>query len=94
MPYSKLILEEGEVICSKCEGKGQFFIVVRDDEYKYHTECNKCNGEGKLDWITNIMWVDPEERWSFSMSGKSYSISSSSSPKNNHARINYARATA
>lgn len=40
-------LYEGEVICSRCEGTGMH------DEDKY--VCDKCLGEGKLDWVTDIM---------------------------------------
>lgn len=43
-------LKEGEVICNKCNGKGQ---------YSYSDSvaiwCSKCQGEGKLDWISNAM---------------------------------------
>ncbi len=39
-------LEEGEVICSKCNGKG--------DNGNAST-CSKCNGKGKLDWVSNAM---------------------------------------
>lgn len=48
----KIHLEEGEVICSKCNGGG----YERDDSNfaKYDT-CSRCLGEGKLDWIENIV---------------------------------------
>ena len=45
-------LEEGEVICSRCEGRGcsPFFSIQEAQE-----TCPKCNGEGKLDWVSNAM---------------------------------------
>jgi len=39
-------LKEGEVLCSKCKGKGLI-------ENTYH--CDKCDGVGKLDWVSNAM---------------------------------------
>ncbi len=51
-----LKLEEGEVICSKCEGRGCSPFV--DKQYAQET-CSKCNGEGKLDWISNAMVKKP-----------------------------------
>jgi DnaJ-class molecular chaperone len=53
-------LEEGEVLCSKCSGKGVFYQT--DVNGHQHapvqalvSNCTKCNGAGKLDWISNIM---------------------------------------
>ncbi len=47
-------LEEGEVICPKCNGSGS--------EPKIHDrivagKCSKCFGKGKLDWIENIVGI-------------------------------------
>jgi len=43
-------LKEGEMICSKCEGMG---------EYSYNEDvaiwCSKCQGTGKVDWLENIV---------------------------------------
>lgn len=45
-------LKEGEVICSKCDGSG----YARDDSnFVGYNFCSKCFGEGKLDWIDNIL---------------------------------------
>jgi len=73
-----LILKEGEVICSKCHGAGQVLIVIRDNEYSYNDKCNKCYGEGKTDWVTNIMWVEPVVNEPLLSSSMSSSSSSSS----------------
>jgi len=48
-------LEEGEVICSKCKGKG---LILHNDIKKMDYNCGKCNGTGKTDWITNAMSRD------------------------------------
>jgi len=42
-------LEEGEVVCSKCEGNGYFPLRVKPDENQM--TCSKCNGKGKVDWF-------------------------------------------
>jgi len=50
-----LVLNEGEVICPKCNGSG-----LCDNNYIPDVPvfgvytCFKCNGKGKLDWIENI----------------------------------------
>ena len=42
-----MILNEGEVICDKCNGTGFW--------EKNGLQCYKCLGKGKLDWVTNVM---------------------------------------
>lgn len=55
MQFNKWIkVGDGEVICDKCNGTGclaelQLRGIVR------HDECPKCEGDGKLDWIDNVM---------------------------------------
>ena len=49
---SNFKLEEGEMVCDKCEGGGKSWI--------YTTPCSKCQGEGKVDWIENIVGRKPE----------------------------------
>jgi DnaJ-class molecular chaperone len=51
-------LENGEVFCSKCKGRG--LVPNRGRRFpspmtaaKYLT-CDKCFGDGKLDWIERI----------------------------------------
>jgi len=52
-------LEEGEVICNKCNGKRR----IRTDKPKWwqlrlsevESLCPKCFGDGKLDWIENAV---------------------------------------
>ena len=49
-------LKPGDVICNKCNGSGddsryEEFL----DKDKYYYKCPKCQGEGKLDWIENVV---------------------------------------
>ncbi|MCK5613091.1 hypothetical protein KAR91_65060 [Candidatus Pacearchaeota archaeon] len=69
-------LEPGYVICSECDGTGGFQKNRLDPKYHYYV-CTKCWGEGKLDWIENVMGKQPE--WT-SKSVSSSSCSSSVSP--------------
>lgn len=50
----ELKLEEGEVICVKCDGEGNIYNS-RSDFLALDTICPKCNGEGKVDWVTNAI---------------------------------------
>jgi len=47
-------LEEGEVICARCEGAGCLPSTIDAIDILQET-CLKCNGKGKLDWISNAM---------------------------------------
>ncbi len=55
-------LKKGEVKCDKCEGNGlaKKPKIFRDSGGTYITidmnhTCRKCKGDGKLDWIENIV---------------------------------------
>lgn len=42
------IINEIEIICDKCNGKGQIFSrSCAEDDGDYHL-CNKCHGKGKI----------------------------------------------
>ena len=45
-------LNEGEVICNKCNGERALDVLSNPE---LMMECPKCKGAGKLDWIQNIM---------------------------------------
>ncbi len=52
-------LEEGEMICNKCDGGGSFpkkFASVKDPHF---LNCPKCQGKGIVDWIENIVGSKP-----------------------------------
>jgi len=69
VPYSKPILEEGEVICSRCEGEG----------WTYFDVCPKCQGRGVTDWVSNAMSADATATYYYSSSSISSSSMSSTS---------------
>ncbi len=50
-------LEEGEYICSECEGRGSIPSKLRPNILA--AMCKKCQGAGKLDWIENIVGKPP-----------------------------------
>lgn len=65
MPVSmsgNLKLEEGELICDKCEGKGGHSNGDPADDLcdAGWVRCQKCQGGGKVDWIENIVGKKPE----------------------------------
>jgi len=54
----KMKLEEGEMICDKCNGTGTNLDQTFGDDLR-HSWCNKCHGRRKVDWITNIIGETP-----------------------------------
>ena len=73
----KVKLEEGEVICSKCEGERR--ISISNEYYSsYIITCPKCHGIGKLDWVSNAMGVDSTNYYCVSSSSVSCSSSTPS----------------
>ena len=47
MKKAKLKLKFGEVICNECSGLGR--------KSGTNSICEKCDGDGKLDWVENIV---------------------------------------
>jgi len=51
-------LENGEIICDRCNGS----IVDPDQDfgpqYSFDWGCKKCNGTGKLNWIQNVIGIE------------------------------------
>ena len=47
----KIHLNEGEIICDRCNGEGS----VDGGVYLFHKICSKCRGSGKVDWVDNIL---------------------------------------
>lgn len=50
-------LEDGEIICKKCEGTGKTIFTEQRGKgfYPIKIQCTRCKGEGKLDWIENLV---------------------------------------
>ncbi len=45
-------------ICPKCEGHGytaENLMTVLKNEFKFARRCNRCHGQGSLDWIENVV---------------------------------------
>lgn len=55
-----LDLKPGEVICDKCDGSG--IIQTTDKKFFIHKrQCDQCKGDGKLDWIENVVGKEETE---------------------------------
>jgi len=61
---SEIELKEGELLCDQCEGRGT--IPEKDDPFMLARMCEKCQGDGKVDWIENIMGKAPRQNYSTS----------------------------
>jgi len=52
-------LGPGEIKCEECKGTGYDLEIQKREYiieyYKKHCKCSKCQGEGKLDWIENVV---------------------------------------
>lgn len=54
-------LNPGEVLCDRCDGKGNAVVGYKIDnidstkEFEVLELCPKCRGWGKLDWIDNVV---------------------------------------
>jgi len=55
----EIVLKDGEELCDKCEGSG---LEPQDGPQPwYRANCSKCQGEKKVDWISNITGVKEKE---------------------------------
>ena len=70
-------LEEEYVICNRCDGTGK--KLTKHGRFQYSGPCDKCWGEGKLDWIENV--VGKERPY---LSSSSTSSVSSTDVSSNH----------
>jgi hypothetical protein len=53
MKLEDIVLNEGEMICDKCEGTGKESNTSASTLYSRF--CKKCLGSGKVDWVDNAM---------------------------------------
>lgn len=54
--FTLIELEEGEKHCKKCKGYGiDIYFFITNNKIKI---CRKCNGEGKTDWISDLIRKD------------------------------------
>jgi len=56
---SFLNLKEGEMICPDCIGLGILNLDHLPKDVDSWIECKLCHGEGKIDWIENIVGKKP-----------------------------------
>ncbi len=69
----ELELELGEEICSECGGSGAV-----GGKWFNRRSCPKCLGDGKLDWIENVVGKRPRYGYSGGSGESGSSLSSSS----------------
>jgi hypothetical protein len=53
------MLEEGEILCPKCGGKGSLDVPGEPDLRKI---CHRCDGNGKMDWVSAVMGKPTKKR--------------------------------
>jgi DnaJ-class molecular chaperone len=54
-------LKPGEYKCDRCNGTGEIELINPDSFIGvYYEWCPKCKGEGKLDWIENVVGKKPK----------------------------------
>jgi len=55
----EIVLKEGEKICDRCEGSG--YEPKQCEAQWFRTVCKKCQGEKKVDWISNVTGVKEKD---------------------------------
>lgn len=57
--FKKIItLHDGEMFCHKCDGKGRVSLPIHRSNPRFvqaTLQCDKCLGDGKIDWIENVV---------------------------------------
>lgn len=67
-------LEEDQLVCDKCNGTG--CVPSEFSPHELASICQKCQGDGWVDWISNITGKPP--RYLYSSSSTSMSLSGTS----------------
>jgi len=75
MKRGNIMSDGSEFICKSCQGTGCYRAITRDVKDPRFLNCPKCQGEGKLDWIENIVGKKIKKRslaakWSISTINK------------------------
>jgi len=55
----EIVLKEGEKICDRCEGSG--YEPKQCKAQWFRAVCKKCQGEKKVDWISNVTGVKEKD---------------------------------
>ena len=66
----EIVLKDGEEICDRCDGSG--YEPKVDPNQFFRMPCSKCQGDKKVDWISNVTGVAPKEP-SYGCSSSGYS---------------------
>jgi len=69
-----IVLKKGETICDRCNGSG--YDPKGDDSQFFRIICQKCQGEKKVDWISNITGIKEKELPPGNIYTQQYDISS------------------
>jgi hypothetical protein len=48
-----MVLEDGRIICKRCNGKGEYRVrfYYKDKHFYYYSSCGHCYARGYNDWI-------------------------------------------
>ena len=57
-------IEEGEELCPKCKGKGRVNVPSVVKFYNVTLCCDKCLGDGKIDWLEKVTGKKPRHIYS------------------------------
>ena len=80
-----IVLEEGETICDRCNGSG--YDPRGDDAQFFRIICQKCQGEKKVDWISNITGIK-EKELNLNSYTQQYNVSGLVSASNSNSVMN------
>ena len=76
---------KGEMVCDECEGRGCIPPKINSPEIMQEM-CWKCQGSGKVDWVSNIM-QKPKPMFGFSSSSSFYGSTFAASTSGNSSPL-------
>lgn len=74
---------KGEILCDECNGKGSVPSSPNKNYRVYRELCWKCQGDGKVDWVSNATGKPEKKLKGIFSSSSVSSMSSTSGPANN-----------